>query len=196
MNTTRKDIIGVEFDLAFKSDYLEAFQADIDKGTTILLAQPDTWFYDLYLWLEELRSQDAVKCPKIVRETNKLSMGLHFTDDLTIADLNKKWLSKSGSTDVLSFPVIDGNESFGWIDTQFVELGDIVVSVQTAEKQARIQNHSLVYELRWLVSHGLLHLLGWDHPSSKDLNQMLNFQQYLLNLGDNPHLENCQGIDY
>ena len=46
--------------------------------------------------------------------------------------------------------------------TENIELGDIVVSVMTAQHQAKQMNHDLIMELRWLVSHGLLHLLGWN----------------------------------
>ena len=61
-----------------------------------------------------------------------------------------------------------------------VELGDIIVSVPTAERQALEQNHSLERELCWLVSHGLLHLLGWDHPDDASLMTMLQCQEQLL----------------
>jgi probable rRNA maturation factor len=57
-------------------------------------------------------------------------------------------------------------------------LGDIVISVETAQRQA--QDHSLEIELAWLAAHGLLHLLGWDHPDLARLEEMLQQQQQLL----------------
>ncbi len=59
-------------------------------------------------------------------------------------------------------------------------LGDIVVSVNTAQRQAQQQKHSLLTELAWLAAHGLLHLLGWDHPDEESLIQMLKQQVILL----------------
>ncbi|MEO0935438.1 MAG: rRNA maturation RNase YbeY, partial [Cyanobacteria bacterium J06641_2] len=59
-------------------------------------------------------------------------------------------------------------------------LGDIIVSVDTARKQAIQQGHSLKIELAWLASHGFLHLIGWDHPDEESLQRMLRKQVMLL----------------
>jgi probable rRNA maturation factor len=59
-------------------------------------------------------------------------------------------------------------------------LGDIVISVETATAQALERGHSLAYELSWLAAHGLLHLVGWDHPDEESLRQMLDQQDALL----------------
>jgi probable rRNA maturation factor len=59
-------------------------------------------------------------------------------------------------------------------------LGDVVISVDTAHQQAQQQGHSLQTELAWLATHGLLHLLGWDHPDEESLLEMLNQQETLL----------------
>jgi probable rRNA maturation factor len=61
-----------------------------------------------------------------------------------------------------------------------LELGDIVISVQTAARQAPEHGHSLERELLFLASHGLLHLLGWDHPDDTSLAAMLSRQEQLL----------------
>ena len=66
-----------------------------------------------------------------------------------------------------------------------LELGDIIISVDTAERQAREHGHSLLHELRWLLSHGLLHLLGWDHPDEVSLERMLHQQEQLLAISHN-----------
>ncbi len=68
-----------------------------------------------------------------------------------------------------------------------LELGDIVISVQTAARQAPEHGHSLERELLFLASHGLLHLLGWDHPDDASLAAMLARQQQLLDgVSDDP----------
>ena len=61
-------------------------------------------------------------------------------------------------------------------------MGDIVISVPTAIRQAKENNAELFRELRWLASHGLLHLLGWDHSDEEGLNQMLSIQEQLLDI--------------
>ena len=66
-----------------------------------------------------------------------------------------------------------------------VYLGDIIVSVETAQRQALEAGHSLPKELLWLATHGLLHLLGWDHPDEESLNQMLSKQSDLIQLTAN-----------
>ncbi|HJM80384.1 MAG TPA: rRNA maturation RNase YbeY, partial [Prochlorococcaceae cyanobacterium Fu_MAG_72] len=117
------------------------------------------------------------------RQSPVLSLGLQFTDDATITELNSSWRQRSEATDVLSFPALDN--SFILPRDTCLELGDIVVSVPTAKRQAREQGHELGLELRWLVSHGLLHLLGWDHPSSESLKTMLSCQEQLLSINGN-----------
>jgi len=61
-------------------------------------------------------------------------------------------------------------------------LGDIAISVDTAIRQAQQQGHPLKTELAWLAAHGLLHLLGWDHPDEDSLSEMLNQQETLLQI--------------
>jgi probable rRNA maturation factor len=61
-----------------------------------------------------------------------------------------------------------------------LELGDIVISLETAARQAPDHGHPLERELLFLASHGLLHLLGWDHPDDASLAAMLSRQERLL----------------
>lgn len=71
----------------------------------------------------------------------------------------------------------DGAE---WAAAEPLELGDIVISVETAARQAGEHGHDLARELLFLASHGLLHLLGWDHPDEASLAAMLARQEALL----------------
>ena len=86
-----------------------------------------------------------------------------FCDDETIRELNKQYLNKDYSTDVLSFSQIEGEEITG---NHF--LGDIVISVPYAAEQAKKYNHSSADEIRYLILHGVLHLLGYDHNDKED----------------------------
>lgn len=79
-----------------------------------------------------------------------------FTDDRELQRLNREFLGSDSPTDVLSFPSEDGSGA-----------GDLAISVARAREQATGLNHSLSAELRILMLHGLLHLLGMDHEKDR-----------------------------
>ena len=112
------------------------------------------------------------------------SLGLLITDDRSMAVLNGEWRQQEGPTDVLAFAAQEAPLPPGALaelgDAEPLELGDIVISLETAARQARDHNHDLERELRFLASHGLLHLLGWDHPDAASLERMLALQEQLL----------------
>ena len=147
------------------------------------LLDETAWLQQLERWLNNVCGDTSLDCPSLVRSAEELSLGLRFTDDASIAELNSAWRQKTGPTDVLSFAALE--DSPDWQQEASVELGDIVVSLDTARRQALEQVHSLRHELRWLVSHGLLHLLGWDHPDDPSLEAMLQLQEQLLDSGGN-----------
>jgi probable rRNA maturation factor len=82
-----------------------------------------------------------------------------FTGDRTMRSLNRTWRDIDRTTDVLSFSQREGR--FSGIRTEL--LGDIVISVPQAHRQAREAGHTLTREIEFLLVHGLLHLLGYDH---------------------------------
>ena len=112
------------------------------------------------------------------------SLGLLITDDRSIAVLNREWRQQEGPTDVLAFAAQeaplppDALAELGGVEP--LELGDIVISLETAARQAQDHDHDLERELLFLASHGLLHLLGWDHPDAASLERMLARQELLL----------------
>ena len=161
----------------------EILKENLDYETTCFLTNIETWRLLLKSWINYIRNDSNLTCPSLVRKTNLLSLGLVFSDDLTIKELNNRWRRKNIPTDVLSFPALD--ENLPLLPNQSLELGDIFLSVDTAIKQSNAHQHSLNYELKWLVSHGLLHLLGWDHPSSTSLDKMLAVQEKLIATSEN-----------
>ena len=84
---------------------------------------------------------------------------LVFVSDRAMRDLNKRWRGKRGTTDVLSFPA--GQEEFE--KGEGLSLGDVVVSVEQAARQAAEHGLDFEGEVRQLILHGLLHLCGYDH---------------------------------
>jgi probable rRNA maturation factor len=162
---------------------LDASGVDIDGPHDGSLLSNTTWAPALLQWIEHVRSNPDLSCPSVVRLAPEVSLGLRFTDDAGIAELNSQWRQKSGPTDVLSFAALDDTPD--WLEGAAVELGDIIVSLDTAHRQAADHDHSLRYELHWLISHGLLHLLGWDHPDERSLSAMLTLQEHLLDITGN-----------
>lgn len=97
----------------------------------------------------------------------KTEISILFTDDKFIKSLNKKYRGINKSTDVLTFNLEEGDLKFPEVDKNKL-LGDIVVSVETAQRQANNLNHNLEKELMILLIHGLLHLIGYDHEEDRD----------------------------
>jgi probable rRNA maturation factor len=91
----------------------------------------------------------------------RAEVSLVFCDDAFIQELNRDYRGKDRPTDVLSFPQDDPRV-----------LGDVIVSVPTARRQARAAKRRLATEVEWLYLHGLLHLLGYDHPTDAAAAEM------------------------
>lgn len=92
-----------------------------------------------------------------------LDLDVTFVDDLAIRKLNQKFRKKNKPTDVLSFPLYEAGEA----RRGGVFLGDIVLSVPTVVRQAREHGQTLIEELSFLLIHGVLHLLGYDHEQGR-----------------------------
>jgi len=90
-------------------------------------------------------------------------LSILILDDLEIEVLNKKYLNKTGPTNVLAFPMHEG--SFSDITPHL--LGDVVISADTAEKESRSMGISLEERFGELLVHGILHLMGYDHEKTE-----------------------------
>ena len=173
-------------------------------GTWADEAAEPRWHALLSSWLSTLQPQLPAHLV-----SGSYSLGLQLTDDATITTLNGQWRQLWQPTDVLSFaaqesgdealppmprpapallPTSDHDplEAEAEAEAQAeadlaLELGDIVISLETAARQAGDGPGALEHELLFLASHGLLHLLGWDHPDEASLTAMLTLQQHLLN---------------
>jgi probable rRNA maturation factor len=141
--------------------------ADIDGRIT-----PETWESWFERWLEMLQSN--------LPPASTYEIALRLTDDKEIQQLNAQYRQQDKSTDVLAFAALEVDSPLPAFDSIPLYLGDIVVSIDTAKIQAEQQNHPLSTELAWLSAHGLLHLLGWDHPDDESLGRMLEQQVILL----------------
>lgn len=137
------------------------------------IVPPETWQTWLQTWLEQL---DPILSP-----IDAYELSLQFTTDAEIAALNRDYRQQDRPTDVLSFAGLDAAplppEVLAAIP---FNLGDLIISVETAQRQCETHGHSLTEELAWLAAHGLLHLLGWDHPDEAHLQAMWSQQRSLL----------------
>ena len=101
---------------------------------------------------------------------NPVEVSVTFTDNKKIRELNRKFRGIDRATDVLSFPLFDyeGKSEEPPVDELVGMLGDIVISLEQAAKQAEKYNHSFEREAAFLCVHSMLHLLGYDHETSKE----------------------------
>ncbi|WP_349828018.1 rRNA maturation RNase YbeY [Brevibacterium litoralis] len=102
---------------------------------------------------------------------------VRFIPDEAMEDLHVQWMDLEGTTDVMSFPMDEltpGDESTEGI------LGDIVISPVVAAEQARAAGHSTMDEILLLTTHGLLHLMGYDHEEPEEKTEMFGLQRHLL----------------
>lgn len=110
---------------------------------------------------------------------DEAEVSLVFVDDSYIRDLNLQYRNIDRSTDVLSFPMLEG-ESFPHECGAEILLGDIVISLPTAQRQAEEYGHSLQREVSYLAVHGMLHLLGYDHQEEEDKRVMRQKEEEIL----------------
>ena len=116
----------------------------------------------------------------LLKEGN-YEISVTFCDDEDIKNYNKNFRNIDKSTDVLSFAFNDYSDKIVGKDIPN-DLGDIVISIETARKQAEEYSHSLKREICFLYLHGLLHLLGYDHRKSlEDEKIMFDLQDVILN---------------
>ena len=103
-------------------------------------------------------------------------MSIIIVDNEKIHEINKQYRNIDRPTDVISF-ALEEDET---IDEPFKTLGDIYISIDKVYEQAKEYNHSVKRELFFLVTHGFLHLLGYDHMSKEDEEEMFTLQEKIL----------------
>lgn len=146
--------------------------------------------------------QDKLKVTKQMRDTvkkavktsfdyldfgSRFEVSVMFTDDEEIRVLNKLHRNIDRATDVLSFPMFEYDDS-GRIIEEYADfnkdgemlLGDIVISLERAEQQAKEYGHSFLRELGFLTVHSMLHLFGYDHMTKEDEEEMFSLQNEIL----------------
>ena len=140
----------------------------------------------------EINNESAIDVDETVlqRLTDFNLAQLHVSPDAEVAivlvdegameALHVQWMDEPGPTDVLSFPMDELRPGTEDAQTPAGLLGDIVICPQVAVAQAETAGHSPLEEMMLLTTHGLLHLLGFDHAEPEDEKEMFGLQRDLL----------------
>lgn len=132
--------------------------------------------------IDKRRVQRLADATLAALDKNGWNLTVAFVDDRSIRELNRRFRGKDRATDVLSFTSEVDGESASVVRLTGKHLGDIVISAETARKQAREASHSLAREIDELAIHGVLHLCGYDHESDDgEMNRLeLRLRRELL----------------
>lgn len=142
-----------------------------EENSPIPLTTWESWFQTWVIHLKpDLGGADSYE------------VSLRLSDDSEIQSLNAQYRHKNEPTDVLAFAALEVDFPQILDQCEPLYLGDLVISVETAARVAAEQGHSLSTEIALCAAHGLLHLLGWDHPDDDSLMAMLSQQETLLTL--------------
>ena len=152
--------------------------------------------------LQELIRNAAAAVIEFEECEENFEISVSFVDDKEMQSLNNQYRGIDSSTDVLSFPIMDFEESEpigsleDFIDEDLV-LGDIVISTMRAAEQAEEYGHSIERELTFLMVHGMLHLLGENHDEKESEEVMFKKQEEILEkLGIGRENTGCGTMNY
>ncbi len=130
------------------------------------------------IWLKRLSSL-TVKTVKGAGFERKTELSIVLTSDAEVKKLNRIYRNKNKTTDVLSFPLLEGKSFMSGLEENMA-LGDVVVSVPQTKRQALEAGKPFKTELALLIVHGVLHLLGYDHITLVQEKKMFALQDSLL----------------
>lgn len=124
--------------------------------------------------------QIAENCENLLRLDRMHSASVIFVTAKDIHKINREYRNIDRPTDVISFALQDSEESYEVMEGE-EELGDIFINIEAIQAQAKEYGHSLRREVCFLFTHGLLHLLGYDHMDKEDEQVMFALQDEILN---------------
>lgn len=110
---------------------------------------------------------------------NCISFDILYCDDQKTHEINKEYRKKDYPADIITFAIFaDSDEKF--IFDKEINLGEIMISLDKVEKNAAEKNTTFEQELHFLISHGIMHLLGFDHQTNEDYNFIIEAQNAAL----------------
>lgn len=129
---------------------------------------------------ENLFHQIMEKTEKLLHLDKQYLFSVIFVDSEMIHEINKEYRGIDRTTDVISFALKDSEDQYERTEELEEELGDIFINVDRAYLQAKEYGHSFDRELSFLFTHGLLHLLGYDHQNVEEEKIMFALQDEIL----------------
>ena len=137
--------------------------------------------------MESLLKNAVETCFELEGFSTPSEVSILLVDDDRIREINKEQRNIDKPTDVLSFPVVDmvegevvSDEGDFDLDENLLLLGDIILSTETAIRQSQEYEHSFEREMAFLVTHGVFHLLGYDHDEEEMEQRMMEKQERVL----------------
>lgn len=109
-----------------------------------------------------------------------ISVDIVLIDDEEMQELNNQYRGKDKPTDVLSFALFADSEDKEILPNNEIALGEVLISLETAKRQADDAGITIEEQIDFLLCHGILHLLGYDHPDEESLIVMLDIQDAIL----------------
>ncbi|MDO5696409.1 MAG: rRNA maturation RNase YbeY [Dermatophilus congolensis] len=132
----------------------------------------------------ELDELELVACARYVMDEMRVhpraELCVRLVDEDAMATLHVRWMDLEGPTDVMSFPMDELTPGREGVEPEEGVLGDVVICPSVAAKQAAAVGHTTAEEVLLLLTHGILHLLGFDHATPEDEKEMFELQRTLL----------------
>ncbi|HET9476149.1 MAG TPA: rRNA maturation RNase YbeY [Dehalococcoidia bacterium] len=132
--------------------------------------------YGAYVAPEGL--ERVARAALVAEDLPSAELGILITDDATVHDLNRRYAGEDKPTDVLSFSLREGEEFVSPDETE--RLGEVIISLDTAKRQAEEAGRALEAEVAHLLVHGILHLLGYDHAEPDEERVMRGREEAIL----------------
>jgi probable rRNA maturation factor len=134
---------------------------------------------DFEVDLPRLESQARFQLDRL-RIHPEAELSVLLVDEAAMTELHVRWMDEPGPTDVMSFPMDELRPTADGDDPMEGLLGDIVICPQVAQRQATAAGHPVEDEIALLLTHGILHLLGYDHAEPEEHAEMFGLQSELL----------------
>ena len=161
---------------------MTSIKVEINKIGKIRLSESKTTLknqakkiIDILLQMPQIQE----KSPIFKHDFSTLTFELTFCNDPTIKEINATYRNKDKTTDVITFALFADDEN-SIVINKTIELGEIIISVDTLVKQAQENNNDIKTELYTLITHGILHLLGFDHQTQKDYDFVVGIQEAVI----------------
>lgn len=147
------------------------------------------YFSNAGIWRFAVKRTLQCALQYLAQPSDKLEMSLSVVSEQQIKTLNAKTRGVDRVTDVLSFPAVEAGRQVIDVrkfpsdinyDTGRLNVGDVVICLAQAKRQAQSFGHGVKREICFLAVHGLLHLLGYDHENAQDEEQMTALQREIL----------------